>query len=53
MALRSNTHYVTGDNKVFQTLEQATAYADWYFSKTRIVLEVKETNRKVTHIWVA
>ena len=39
------------DKKVFATLSEANAYANWYLKQTRIVLAVLATNRKVTHIW--
>jgi hypothetical protein len=41
-------HYKT-DNKVFGTLEEANAYASDYARKTRIILAVEATRRKITH----
>lgn len=41
------------DNKVFETREEAIGYADLYFARTGVLLEVTTTRRKVTHAFVS
>lgn len=43
-------HYLV-NRKVFETLEEARAYAQEVFNKTKIALGITETKRKVTHIY--
>lgn len=35
--------------KVFATLEEAQAYHDYFFKKTRQIVCISRTRRKVTH----
>ena len=46
----SDPHYII-NNKVFGTLEEAKKYEKDYRSKTGVFLEIRETNRAVTHVY--
>lgn len=43
----------TKTGKVFGTLAEAAAYAEEYRKKTRVILCITETTRKVSHVFKA